>query len=865
MKKKLLFLGISLYSFGVVNAQDYNGIIKDYLSQNNSKIFKKTGLSDFKIDNIDHSESLQSDVVKIQQTIDGVPVYRSVATFLIKDNKVTYFNNDFENNYNQLIVPQSSLSRKSAFNRTVNNLSLPELANLELIDFQSPEPQNKAVAKVRAVYYKLNDNLVYAYEYMFPETSTSNYWDIVVDANTGEILEKINLNLSCTFEKNPYSREYLPSADTQEFIGPINHINTQKNTNFLSPSNATYNVFKIPLEAPTFGSRSLVSNPWYLTASPEGWHSDGTNGYQITRGNNVYAYEDSANTDTAGYSPDGGSSLNFDSPFDINNIVNNNRDAAITNLFYINNMVHDITYRFGFNEGSKNFQQNNFGKGGSGSDYVNAESQDGGGLDNANFATPADGSKPRMQMYLWNPSYLQNVFYNAPSEAVPRLPNSRTAAFGPALDMVGVTGNVSIANVTDGCTPLTVGSMVGKIGLIERGSCNFTVKVKNAQDAGAIAAIVYNAASSTTFTSMGGTDSTITIPSVLIENSEGNYIKSLINSGGTVNVTLKDDTYNRIYRDGSFDNGIIIHEYTHGISNRLTGTGYNCLSSTNSKEQMGEGWSDFLALMLTNQPGDNASVARGVGNFASSLPTNGAGIRPAKYSPDFTINNYTYARTNGMEYTNTSGVLVPDVHSIGFIWATILWDLHWNYVAKYGYASDVTSNGTSGSARVLQLVMDGMKLQGCNPTFVLGRNALIAADQNTTGGADKCLIWRAFAKRGVGVNASAGSKTNINDQVEDFTIPVECGALATNETINAKSIYVYPNPAKNNFYLKLPPNAKGKLKVDIYDASGKLVYYTDIYATDNNAISTGKLSNGVYLLKVMGLDIDYSTKLIIRE
>ena len=111
----------------------------------------------------------------------------------------------------------------------------------------------------------------------------------------------------------------------------------------------------------------------------------------------------------------------------------------------------------------------------------------------------------------------------------------------------------------------------------------------------------------------------------------------------------------------------------------------------------GEGWSDFFALMLTNRPGDNASVPRGIGTFAKNQPIDGIGIRPAKYSPNFNINNYTYAKTNGMHYVNQYGETVPHVHSIGFIWATMLWDLHWNYVEKYGYSSVVTNNMNSGS------------------------------------------------------------------------------------------------------------------------------------------------------------------------
>ena len=399
------------------------------------------------------------------------------------------------------------------------------------------------------------------------------------------------------------------------------------------------------------------------------------------------------------------------------------------------------------------------------------------------------------------------------------------------------------------------------IGLIERGSCDFVVKVKNAQNAGALAAIIYSLPTSTPTSGMAGVDATITIPAVLVENSEGVYMKNLL-ATKTVNITLKYDPATQKIRDGSFDNGIVIHEYGHGISNRNTGSGYSCLSSSNSKEQMGEGWSDFFALMLTNRPGDNASVPRGIGTYAITEDITGLGIRPAQYSPDFGINNYAYGDTNGMEYTNTSGQLVPNVHSIGFVWASMLWDLHWKYVEKYGYSSDVMANTTNGSTRVLQLVTDALKLQECSPTFVSGRNAILAAEQATTGGQDKCMIWDVFARRGLGANASAGSKTNINDQVESFDVPAEC-VLATSDVNAGKALSIYPNPAKNEFFLKSGKNILGKVNVEIFDATGKLVSSQKISGAD--AVNTQSLVNGVYVVKVTGLGVNYSSKLMIKK
>ena len=77
--------------------------------------------------------------------------------------------------------------------------------------------------------------------------------------------------------------------------------------------------------------------------------------------------------------------------------------------------MHDMSYQYGFDEAAGNFQQSNLGRGGKGNDYVIADAQDGSGSNNANFATPADGSNPRMQMYLFSPSPFQTCFANSPA------------------------------------------------------------------------------------------------------------------------------------------------------------------------------------------------------------------------------------------------------------------------------------------------------------------------------------------------------------------------------------------------------------------------------------------------------------------
>jgi hypothetical protein len=860
----LLFaVTLSLSSVSTLHGQDYKQIVSNYISQNTIRDYKKADLTDFAVDVVDHSTSMNGDVVKFQQMYKGFPVLNSVGSALIKDGKVLYFTDTFVKNYGVSTSNTPSVTAKTALSTIAAQLNDSAINDFEILMSSDADLDGKKFVKQNLLYINHDNNLKLAYQIAFQDPKSPSYWNFIIDAKNGTVLAKEDLNLSCNFYHDAYSHDH---SAHQKFVGPLQSVASENSKNLLLPDPASYNVFAFPLEAPTFGSRSLVTNPWIVASSPEGWHYDGTTHYTNTRGNNVYAYEDAAGFNTPGYSPDGGITRNFNYAFSINSDPALIQDASITNLFYVNNKVHDIFYKFGFNEASKNFQQTNFGLGGAGNDYVNAEAQDGGGTNNANFSTPADGSKPRMQMYLWSPTN-RLFYYNAPTAAVSRQPLTGTAQFGPALTATGTTGNVQLSSVLEGCTAIPVGSLTGKIGLIQRGNCDFVVKVKNAQNAGAIGVIVYNAPTSAAIGNMGGTDATITIPSVLIDNVEGEYIKTHLTANTIVNVTLKDDPAAAITPDGSFDNGIIVHEYGHGISNRLTGNGSTCLSSSVSKEQMGEGWSDFFGLMLTNQPNATAAVPRGMATYAAGQGIAGGGIRPAKYSPDTAINAFTYSDTNGMEYMNANNVLVPDVHSIGFVWATMLWDLHWKYVEKYGYASDVTSNTTNGSSRVLQLVTDALKLQPCNPSFVEGRNAILSAELATTNGADRCMIWRTFAARGLGLNASAGVKTNINDQVGDTTVPPEC-VLGTEEVkdVKANAISIYPNPAKNEFFINFPKSTMGKVNIEIFDMSGKLVASEyKVSADEKKPINTSTLINGTYIVKVKGLGIDTSSKLLIKK
>jgi hypothetical protein len=541
---------------------------------------------------------------------------------------------------------------------------------------------------------------------------------------------------------------------------------------FPETDGAAYNVFPLPFESPSDGDRELVTNVADPAASPFGWHdTDGAAGpeFTTTRGNNVHAYADrnADNIADPGTDPDGGPGLLFDFPLDLGSRPFDSQAAMVTNLFYWNNIMHDVTHGYGFDEAAGNFQVNTYGKGGVGGDDVRAEAQDGSGRNNANFGTPPDGNRPRMQMFEWRSSDPNPITVSAPSPIAGTY-FGPMAGFGESLVTTGpISGTVELVNdgagvTTDGCEPFAV--TAGAIPLMDRGACNFTVKVKNAQNAGAATAIVANNIAGPPF-GMGGADPTIVIPSVMISLNDGNLFKANL----PLDVTIADGTGGAPDRDSDLDAGVISHEYGHGVSNRLTG-GPAIVSCLNNAEQMGEGWSDWFALNLTTHPSDTGTTPRGVGAYVIFEPSDGAGIRPTPYTTDMSVNPSTYASVADV-------VNISQPHGIGYVWNTMLWEVYWNLVDRHGYNANIYKDWTKGGNNLaIQLVMDGMKLQPCLPGFVDGRNAILAADAALTGGENQCESWRGFSKRGLGFSADQGSSASRTDGVEAFDLPASCTA-----------------------------------------------------------------------------------------
>ncbi|KAF9909534.1 Fungalysin/Thermolysin Extracellular metalloproteinase 5 [Lobosporangium transversale] len=399
-------------------------------------------------------------------------------------------------------------------------------------------------------------------------------------------------------------------------------------------ADATYNVYPMGTNDPNDGDRKLVKNPHNTLASPLGWHRQGQNkNFTTTIGNNVYAGENRRNGNDWQNNPkpegtvDEDGELVFDFKIDLEKDPKTYVDAAVTNLFYWNNQVHDVFYHYGFTEKAGNFQENNFDRGGVGNDAVIANAQDGSGYNNANFATPPDGQHGKMRMYVWD---------------------------------------------------LT-----------------------------------------------------------------------------------------EVARDGDLESGIIIHEYAHGISTRLTGGPANsgCLG-WGEAGGMGEGWGDFFATMFRQKKHHDYNSEFDMGSYA----TGDKGIRRFPYSTSLKTNPETFKVMDGPGYWG--------VHAKGEVWAQMLFEVYQNLHLRLPFTEDWYTKDITKYANtlVLQLVVDGMKLQPCTPTFIQARDAIIQAEKVLTEGKYRCDIWKAFAKRGLGPNAKVvGANSPFGSiRTEDFNTPSTC-------------------------------------------------------------------------------------------
>ncbi len=648
MKKFILFfLFVTTVSASI--AQNINNIAALALVEKNlgSIGLSKADLNNSIVSNAYFSAISGAQIIYLQQSYQGIPVFNQLQTLAFKNGELVSKTGERISNIEKRVQQSNAIadvSPISAIKAAMINKNI--ISQEQLLRIAESGDKKINFEKIKATKEKITAELMWvplnegkelklAWQINLSPSATADNWLIRVSASDNKIIGETNLTVYCNFDKTDDDK---PHELDNETIAK-NKLQKVEGISPLIVNGASYRVVPYPAESPIHqgGSPALQSNPWLLStgnAVSLKWHSDGTNDYNYTRGNNAWAYHDRANNNTADLSKSAASTtspdpLTFDfvpdftlTPTETTPVQN--QQFNITNLFYWNNIIHDLTYQYGFDEAAGNFQANNQGRGGLGNDYVLAEAQDGGSTNNANFNSPADGGRGRMQMYLWS---------------------------------------------------------------------------------------------------------------------------------GTPQ------------KDGDADNGIIVHEFSHGLSGRLTGgpAQAGCLGND---EQMGEGWSDYYALMATQNwataaLSDGFNNPRGIGTYANGQPITGVGIRPRRYTTNMAMNEMTYS--------NLPTQVIP--HGVGFVWCTMLWDMTWEIIQQAGINPNLfNAAGTGGNTIALKLVTEAMKLQPCSPGFIDGRNAILQADQLLYGGQYRCAIVNAFARRGLGFDASQGSSGSRSDGVAGFSI-----------------------------------------------------------------------------------------------
>lgn len=616
-------------------------ILVNFLSQNSNLL----GASEDQINNLKvFADYTNPDgnlsFVELNQEINGVPVFRGeVKAGFTKNGEIIRVINNLAAGLNYESLSTDFRQPLDAVNAAAGHIKYEIKAeglryNAEVsTDLKTVFGTGDWATTAEKMYFPTEPGVaVPAWRVLIWQPANAFY--VIVDAETGIMLWRKNITehqtQAATYQvyANPNAMINVADGPAPLSPGPIDPNSGTQGTLL-----GRVNVTRIGNEAPyTFNNLGWITDGNNITdgnAVQAGIDRDAINGIdapQIGIPNRVFA---------SAWNPPPGSPAPGDDP-----LTPEAQRGAVIQMFYIMNWYHDEMYRLGFTEAARNFQDNNFGRGGSGADRISAQGQDNNGcqtppcFNNANFSAPADGTRGQMQMYLWS---------------------------GPNPD-----------------------------------------------------------------------------------------------------------------RDGTADADIIIHEVTHGTSNRLHG---NSAGLNNDMARgMGEGWSDFYGHAMLSEPADLITGTYSTGGY-STLSLGGLGTRNYYYGirrfPKAVMtatggplnrphNPLTFKDIDAVQADLSDGAFSPaftaanpdGVHAAGEIWSSALWEVRARYVQRLGW--DI------GNRRWLQFITDGMKLAPLTPTFLTERDAIISAALASGTGADVADIWAGFAIRGMGVSSSIQDSSGIS-------------------------------------------------------------------------------------------------------
>ena len=720
-------------------------------------------------------------LARVQQRVDGIQVYgRELRLLMRHDGTLVAMSGRLHPTTTPIgksafrVPPSSGLAGALGHVFSIDargteaallQVAAPADAEETEVRFQLGDNASRLVmpegAVVRKTLFPQGDELRpawYVEFYAGPADSTgSQAWRYVMAADDGSILERVSLTQEETFYYKVWAEHDGDNRPTDgPTADPSPHPTGRLDYGFPPSVQPAF----VAMEG--FNKNPMGKGDPWLPANAKD-----------TQGNNADAYVDRRGPDGVGgdYRAATTGPLTFDRGYDFGIAPDANKEeisAGITQAFYTVNWLHDYYYDSKFDEKAGNAQKDNYMRGGRANDLMRVETQDGSGRNNANMSTPGDGFSPRMQMFLWD-GREQRTLHVDPGDATY---TSNSANFGP--DKFDITGDLVAADdgaftKTDACEPIK-NDLMGKIALIDRGTCTFKQKAVYAEERGAIGVIIANnQASGAPAMGNGAPMATVlNIPVLSTTLSGGLKLRDLM-AADTVTVRLA--RVRDIDRDAALDSSVVAHEWGHYLHHRLADCGRNQCGG------MSEGWGDFNSILMGSRAGENLDGVYPTAAYAgvSSQFASYFGIRRYPYSTDFMKNPLTFRHIMDGELLPT---LIPqqgggpnsEVHNTGEVWATMMWEV---YVAlqKAGAARNPPLPFEQVRRKMADYVVASLQLTPANATFSEARDATLAAAA-ARDMEDFNLIAQAFARRGLGSCADSPPRNSPDNKgtVESFKV-----------------------------------------------------------------------------------------------
>jgi hypothetical protein len=741
-----------------------------------------------------HNQNGGAKLAKYKQEISGIEVFnREVNIMMDRDYNLVASSGFFANNtaLQALNVSKQPLGQFGEPSKAISSAFKAMGGNVDLVSIREQSADKKYTSfnvkntsddfqlvgnpRAKKVFFELDDELISAHyieiETADPNTVESEYHAYVIAAGNGKVLFKKDMR------SHAGDYHYRVHAGTEGINKP-----EQGPFGQVSPLTGDVRDFvSTRVNAPLV---SLTSGP---ISTNDAWLPEGAT---TTSGNNVKSYVDAVapNGFTAGdFYADTTSDNTFDYIYDQNSpeYSKNNRKAAIVNLFYVNNYLHDQFYDHGFDELSGNAQLSNFDRGGVEGDPLLVEVQDNSGFNNANMLTPADGASPVMQMYLFNDvDAVNGQDYGITSISGSDFEFNTATVWNFGSERFDVKGTLTpyLDEETGGfantCESLSNSeNLQGNIAVVQYSiDCPLSEQIGSLKYAGAIGSIVVVPfGGDRVFSGIGLRDddpakSDLSFPVMNISQNEASDL--FANWKNDIEVRFFDE---RKFRDSSWDNGIVAHEWGHYISNRLVGNGSGLRN--HQGRSLGEGWGDFHALMLFANEKDAQIAGNETFQFPYEISSYAKLFRKVPYTPNMTLNGLTFKDIQRADGT-------AQVHDAGTLWATTLWDAYVSLINEHTFKE--------AESRMMDYLVAGYKMTPINPTYTEARDAILAAaaasDQN-----DFKLMLKAFARRGMGLDAVSPARfsddhSGVVESFEADTNPVSLKVMSHNLNTNYEGL-----------------------------------------------------------------------------